>query len=96
MLVISALIFEELNLEDPTDQDFVSLILNEYFDPECVLLNLPILLNGQEIQAHLNLKPGPLIGKLLLAVQEAQVLDLVNSKADAFGYIEKLLADDCQ
>jgi tRNA nucleotidyltransferase/poly(A) polymerase len=95
-LLISALLFRELDLQDATDNEFVNVILKEYFDTECPLLKRPALLNGQDLQNHLNLKPGPLIGQLLLTVQEAQVLDLINSKAEALSYAEKLLANNCE
>lgn len=45
------------------------------------------LLRGDEIAEALDIEPGPEIGQLLLALQEAQVSGEVKSKPDAFVFI---------
>jgi hypothetical protein len=41
------------------------------------------LLDGNRIMALLNISPGPLLGEILEAVEEAQGLGEITSKADA-------------
>jgi len=47
------------------------------------------LVNGHELMKALKLKPGPLIGKLLTLIQDAQVDGLVKTKADALSFAQK-------
>ena len=49
------------------------------------------LINGDDLMAEFKLEPGPLIGKLLIAVEEAQAVGDVRDKAQAFILAKKLL-----
>jgi tRNA nucleotidyltransferase/poly(A) polymerase len=47
------------------------------------------ILRGDEIAEILGIDPGPMIGRLLNALQEAQVSGDVKTKSDAYAYIRK-------
>ena len=49
------------------------------------------LLDGNDLIAEFRLEPGPLIGKLLAAVEEAQAVGDVRDKAQALALAKKLL-----
>ena len=49
------------------------------------------LLNGNDIIACFDTMPGPIIGKLLRALQEAQAAGEVEDRDQAIGYLENLL-----
>jgi putative nucleotidyltransferase with HDIG domain len=51
---------------------------------------IPKLLNGDEIMQLLNLKPGPLVGELLLALAEAQEFKEVSNRAEAERFVREL------
>jgi len=52
---------------------------------------LPKLINGYDIMKEFNLKPSPLIGRLLNKVREAQELKKISTKEQALGLVKKLL-----
>src|SRR3989339_472968 len=54
------------------------------------------LINGNDLMAELKLEPGPLIGKLLSAVDEAQAVGDVRDKAQAFVLAKKLIKKERQ
>jgi len=49
--------------------------------------------NGDELIKWFHLPQGRVIGKLLEAVREAQVLKMVRNKGEAIEYVRKLLGD---
>jgi poly(A) polymerase len=49
------------------------------------------LLNGEELMKNLGLEEGPMIGKLLRAIQEAQVEGRVKSREEALEFAKNLL-----
>ncbi|MCO6451155.1 MAG: CCA tRNA nucleotidyltransferase [Caldilineales bacterium] len=57
--------------------------------------NQPILpqplLNGHDLISHFNLEPGPQIGQLLEALREAQATGTIESRQQAFDFIEQQL-----
>ena len=65
------------------------LLHRTFYDPNS-LIPEP-LLNGEEIMKLLGLEEGPIIGKLLRAIQEAQVEGRVQSKEDALEFAKNLL-----
>ena len=54
------------------------------------------LINGNDLMAELKLEPGPLIGKLLSAVEEAQAVGEIRDKAQAFVLAKKLIKKERQ
>ena len=49
------------------------------------------LLDGNDLIAEFKLEPGPIIGKLLAAVEEAHAVGDVRDKAQALALAKKLL-----
>ena len=54
----------------------------------------PRLIQGEELMHRLALKPGPIIGRLLEAISEAQAEGRVHSKAEALWLAEEMLNTD--
>jgi putative nucleotidyltransferase with HDIG domain len=52
----------------------------------------PVLINGDEIMKELNILPGPLVGKILEGIREAQAGGQVNSREEALELARKILA----
>ncbi len=50
----------------------------------------PRLLNGDEIMNLLNIRPSPVVGKLLKEVEEAQALDIINNKKEAMRLVKDI------
>jgi poly(A) polymerase len=50
------------------------------------------LIDGNEIMTSFRLKPGPRLGEILEAVQEAAAAGEINGKAQALTYVKRLLA----
>jgi tRNA nucleotidyltransferase/poly(A) polymerase len=66
-------------------------LLAAYFDQYATIVEPPALVNGNQLMEHLDLPPGPLIGKLLQAIREAQVTGEVTTAEEAFALAEKQL-----
>ena len=54
----------------------------------------PPLLNGKELMQIFGLRPGPEIGKLLAALQEAQAVGQIQNREQAIAYIANLLSKE--
>jgi tRNA nucleotidyltransferase/poly(A) polymerase len=65
--------------------------LSAWFDARDVLVTPPALLNGNDLMQQLGLAPGPLLGQLLTALREAQVLGQIGTAADALAFAEQWL-----
>jgi hypothetical protein len=68
----------------------VCLLLRSYIRNRASILP-PQLVTSQELMHRLNLSPGPIIGKLLDQIAEAQAEGLVHSKEEALWLAEELL-----
>jgi tRNA nucleotidyltransferase/poly(A) polymerase len=64
-------------------------LLNFYFSSLDKLAPLPKLLNGNDVMQILNIKQGPILGKILSALKEAQADGDVNSKDEAIEFVKK-------
>lgn len=53
-------------------------------------LSLPKLLNGEDVMLLLDLKPGPIIGQLLKALEEAQEIKEIANRAEAEHFVRQL------
>jgi putative nucleotidyltransferase with HDIG domain len=71
--------------------------LLENYEAEAETLQLPRLLNGNDVMKILDLKPGPHLKKLLDALQEAQQLGEISTPEDAKSWLlahaEKILVE---
>lgn len=46
-------------------------------------------INGNELMDHLNIEPGPLVGKIMTALLEARLDEEVMTKEEAYEYVDK-------
>ncbi|HDN80895.1 MAG TPA: CCA tRNA nucleotidyltransferase [Chloroflexi bacterium] len=68
----------------------VGMLLEHYFRRKEVIAPPPLVRGGELIKA-LGLEPGPIVGKLLEAVREAQAAGEIRTKDEALHLAEKLL-----
>jgi len=74
---------------DPVEKVARQLLDSYYFRREAVL---PVrIVNGHVLMKKLRLKPGPLIGKLLASVQDAQVEGKVTTRDEAIAFARRKL-----
>ena len=52
------------------------------------------MINGHELMKQLKLKPGPRVGQLLEAIQEAQAAGKVKNREDALKFAQKLKKEE--
>lgn len=85
-----------LNIDEWKHQnELMKFILDEKQNQESKLKPVK-LIDGHEVMGLFNLTPGPLVGKLLSLVHEAQALGEVSSKEEAIALIRRELeGEDC-
>ena len=71
--------------------DRATQLLDVYFNRYDEIVDPPLLLDGREIQAALDLRPGPLLGELLRELREAQAAGQVESRRDAIDFLRTQL-----
>ncbi len=69
-------------------------LLHAYFLKPEEVIKPPRLLDGHQLMATLGLAPGPAIGNLLRAIEEAQAEGQVRSADEALALARKLMASD--
>jgi poly(A) polymerase/tRNA nucleotidyltransferase (CCA-adding enzyme) len=69
------------------------LLLDAYFVRYTELVDPPVLLDGNQLMAQLQLQPGRLIGTLLEHIREAQVMGTVQTPEDALQWVRNWLAE---
>lgn len=74
--------------------DVLRLLLESYWDRYEEIISPPALLDGNLVKKTFKLRPGPVIGKLLEAVREAQAAGEVLTQGDALQLIENLLKEN--
>ena len=77
----------------PEQLDKARFLLEGWWEKKELWVDPPPLLNGDDLQADLNLDPGPEIGKLLELLREAQVQDGIQTREDALEHIKQLITD---
>lgn len=65
--------------------------LEAYFDHYVEVVEPPVLVDGGALMKALALKPGPIVGRLLEAIREAQVIGTVTTADDALAFARKHL-----
>lgn len=70
------------------------MLLESWWERREVELKPAKLINGHDLQEQFGIHPGPQIGKILEALQEAQALGEVTSRAEAFEFTRTMLAQD--
>jgi len=71
--------------------DIIRCLLEAWWEHPQEQVSPPALLNGHELMAELDLHPGPMIGQLLEAIREAQVVGKVNTRSEAVDLARSLL-----
>ncbi|MCL6558738.1 MAG: hypothetical protein K6U74_08005, partial [Firmicutes bacterium] len=73
---------------------FIGDMLNKYyFQPE-LYVNLPTLVNGDDLIDELKLAPSKKLGDLLKKISEAQVRGELKSREEALAYARILLSQN--
>lgn len=78
---------------DQLDQQRARLeeLLNAYFFKAEEVVRPPRLVDGRRLMAHLGLSPGPVVGELLNAIEEAQAEGTIHSADDALALAQARL-----
>lgn len=71
-------------------EDLLDELLIQWQDPDNQIAHPRQWLDGHELIKELKLRPGPGIGQLLLAIQEAQACGKVGDKSEALAYARTL------
>ena len=71
-------------------------LLDFYNEIKPRLENLPKLLDGKEIMQILNIKPSPILGKVIEALREAQIEGIVKTKEEALQFIKDRYESICK
>jgi tRNA nucleotidyltransferase/poly(A) polymerase len=72
--------------------DTAGLLLGKYYEEYDEVIGPPPLIRGGDLMSRLGIEPGPVIGQLLQAVQEAQAAGEVATREEALRLAETLLA----
>jgi transcription initiation factor IIE alpha subunit len=67
--------------------------LDTYFNHQQTVVTPKLLLTGRDLIQQFGLKPGPEIGRLLTALQEAQAVGQVTSRKEAEAWMERRIKD---
>jgi len=70
----------------------VARLLDDYFNRQETVAPPP-LIGGRDLLAHFDLRPGPLIGRLLAETVEAQAAGELHTRDEALAYVTSLLDD---
>jgi poly(A) polymerase len=71
--------------------DICRILLESWWERTAEVISPPKLISGSELIKTFRLKPGPMIGRLLEAVYEAQAMGEIHSRQDALDYAERWL-----
>jgi tRNA nucleotidyltransferase/poly(A) polymerase len=71
--------------------DTVSNLMAAYWNQTEKVVSPPRLISGKDLISEFELKPGPTIGKLLEAVQEAQAAGEVDNREEALAFAKTIL-----
>ncbi|MGD8238055.1 MAG: HD domain-containing protein [Armatimonadota bacterium] len=73
--------------------ELVSRLLDFYFDEYVPKEKLPRLLTGRDLLDEFSLSPGPELGEMLEALQDAQMADQVRTKQEALEFVRERLRE---
>jgi len=74
--------------------DVIRSLLEAWWEKHAESIYPPALLNGYDLMAALGLRPGPIVGYLLEAIREAQVIGKVKSREQAIELARELQEED--
>ena len=84
-------LFALANQFDPSKVHF---LLNRYLDPRDRVAHPQSLIKGNDLIQTLNIKPSPLIGKLLTEIQVAQIENKINTPEEALLFADFLVKSE--
>jgi hypothetical protein len=68
-------------------------LLEAWWEHKEEQISPPPLIDGNDLIQKFNLKPGPVIGRLLDEIKEAQATGVVNNKRQAYEHVSRLLEE---
>lgn len=74
--------------------DTVGQLLQRYYEQYDEVIRPPSLITGDDLVNRLSVEPGPLVGRLLGAIREAQVTGQVSTRDEALRLAESILAGE--
>lgn len=74
--------------------DTCRIFLENYWEKPAETVSPPRLLNGSELMAELDLKPGPRVGKVLDAIREAQATGKVGAREEALAFARNWMKEN--
>ena len=63
-------------------------LLNYYLEIKDTLKPLPKLIDGNDVMKILNIKPSPILGKIMTEIKEAQISGDIITKEDAIAFVK--------
>jgi hypothetical protein len=72
----------------------VGALLDAYFNRQEAVVSPAPVLTGRDLMGTFGLSEGPLIGHLLSALQEAQAMGVVTSRAEAEEWVRRKLGEE--
>ncbi len=83
-----------LALAEGVEMSVLEPMIERFLDPEDAIAHAEPLLSGTLLMQVLDIAPGPEIGQLLAAVEQAQAEGKVKTQADAIAWVEKQYSKD--
>ncbi|MFQ5854945.1 MAG: HD domain-containing protein [Anaerolineae bacterium] len=74
--------------------DITERLLSAWFERRDSVVEPPALVRGSDLMETFDLVPGPIVGELLEAIREAQVVNRVSDRDDALAFAREWLASD--
>jgi poly(A) polymerase len=71
--------------------DICRILLESWWEQPEVVISPPKLISGSEIVKLFHVKPGPIIGRLLDSLQEAQAMGTITNREEALDYARQWL-----
>ncbi len=72
--------------------DVIRQLLGAWWEEKPPIISLPPLLDGNELMRQFDLQPGPIVGKILEGIREAQAAGEVQDKTAALLLAERMIA----
>jgi putative nucleotidyltransferase with HDIG domain len=70
--------------------EVVRTLLESWWEQSEQVVNPPKLLDGNELMSELEISPGPIVGKLLEEIREAQAVGVVSDRNQALDYARQI------
>ncbi|MEM8502578.1 MAG: CCA tRNA nucleotidyltransferase [Cyanobacteria bacterium P01_D01_bin.1] len=82
-----------LALSKGADRSVLEPMIERFLDPEDVVAHPQPLLSGKLLMQQLEISPGPTVGRLLTAVEQAQAEGKITTQKDAITWVKRHSAD---